>query len=130
MIGSFGDVVFIASANTIRTFSEFTRSSAGRWAKHEILGQKPKSQRVGPGLDTISFTMWFDAAYGLNPRKELDQLVIMERDGIAASLTVGGKGVGVDLWVITSLEQSWEQIDGKGNLLFATAKLMLEEYMQ
>jgi phage protein U len=130
MIGSFGDVVFVAGPTAIRTFTDFTRSSSGRWAKHEILGQKPKSQRIGPGLDSITFSMWFDARYGLDPRKELDALVAMERDGVAASLTIGGKGLGVDLWVITSLEQSWEQVDGQGNILFATANLTLEEYMQ
>lgn len=130
MIGSFGDVVFVAGPTVIRTFTDFTRSSSGRWAKHEILRQKPKSQRIGPGLDSVTFSMWFDARYGLDPRKELDALVAMERDGVAASLTIGGKGLGVDLWVITSLEQSWEQVDGRGNILFATANLTLEEYMQ
>nr|WP_240479661.1 phage tail protein [Paenibacillus wynnii] len=37
--------------------------------KHDIIGQKPKTQWLGPGLDTITFTMWFDARYGLNPEK-------------------------------------------------------------
>lgn len=130
MIGSFGDVVFTTNPKTLRTFTDFNRSSQSRWASHDILGRKPKTQRIGPGLDTVSFTMWFDSRYGLDPRKELDTLVIMERDGIAASLTIGDKGLGVDLWIITSLEQTWDQIDSRGNILFATANLTLEEYMQ
>lgn len=129
-IGSLGPIVFVVSPEAIRTFDEFTRSSAGRWAKHEVLGKKPLSQWIGPGLDTISFTMWFDVARRLNPRKELDRLVELERKGKAMPLIVGGKAVGVGLWTITSLEQSWKRIDGRGNILFATANISLEEYVK
>ncbi|MCY7486423.1 phage tail protein [Paenibacillus alvei] len=129
-IGSLGPVVFVVSPEAIRTFDEFTRSSAGRWAKHEVLGKKPLSQWIGPGLDTISFTMWFDVQRRLNPRKELDRLVELDRKGKAMPLIVGGKAVGVGLWTITSLEQSWKTIDGKGNILFATANISLEEYVK
>lgn len=90
-IGNLGPIVFVVSPEAIRTFQEFTRASAGRWAKHEIIGQKPKTQFLGPGLDTISFTMWFDARYGLNPRKELDKLTEIDRAGKALPLIVGKK---------------------------------------
>ncbi|GKS14796.1 hypothetical protein YDYSY3_57960 [Paenibacillus chitinolyticus] len=129
MIGALGDIVFIATAETLRTFDEFKRSSASRWGKHEILGKKPKTQWVGPGLDTISFSMRFDVRYGVNPRVELDKFVAIERDGKALPLTIGGKGLGVGLWIITSLEQSWGTIDNRGNVLTATANISLEEYV-
>lgn len=128
-IGALGDIVFIATAETIRTFSDFNRSSASRWAAHEVLGKKPKSQWIGPGLDTISFTMRFDVRYGINPRKELDRLTDLERSGKAMPLTIGGKGVGVALWVIKSLDQSWDTIDSRGNILTGTANISLEEYV-
>lgn len=128
-IGSLGPVVFVVGPEAIRTFAELSRSSAGRWANHEILGKKPISQFIGPGLDTVSFTMRFDVRYRINPRKELSKLVDLERAGKAMSLIVGGEGLGVNKWKITSLEQSWEEIDGKGNLLKATATITLEEYV-
>ncbi|GKS13304.1 phage tail protein [Paenibacillus chitinolyticus] len=129
MIGTLGDIVFIATADTIRTFDDFKRSSSSRWAKHEILGKKARTQWIGPGLDTISFTMRFDLRYGINPRKELDKLVETERSGKAMSLTIGGKGLGVAFWVITSLEQSWDKVDNRGNILLASASVSLEEYV-
>lgn len=129
MIGALGDIVFIATAETLRTFTDFKRSSASRWGKHEILAKKPKTQWVGPGLDTISFTMRFDVRYGINPRKELDKLVATEREGKALPLTIGGKGLGVGLWIITSLEQSWDTVDSRGNILTGTANISLEEYV-
>ncbi|MGO4376422.1 phage tail protein, partial [Paenibacillus sp. MCAF20] len=100
-LGSFGSIVFVVSAEELRTFDDFNRSSASRWAKHDVIGSRPLTQYIGQGLDTITFTMRFDAAYGLNPRKEMDALRNMERDAKAYALTIGGKGFGTGLWIIT-----------------------------
>lgn len=130
MIGSLGPVVFEVSADLLRTLSEFTRNSAGRYARHEVLGKKPLTQFIGPGLDTVSFSVRFDARLGINPRKELDQLTELDRKGKAVPLMIGDKGVGVGLWVITGLEQTWDEIDAKGNVLAATVNITLEEYVK
>ncbi|MDF9845528.1 MULTISPECIES: phage tail protein [unclassified Paenibacillus] len=129
-IGSLGTVVFVVSPEATRTFQDFSRNVASRYAKHEILGQKPKTQWLGPGLDTISFTMWLDARHGLNPRKELDRLIELERAGKALPLIVGKKGIGTGLWIITGLSQVWKRIDNSGNVLFATVNVSLEEYVK
>ncbi|KGE20694.1 phage tail protein [Paenibacillus wynnii] len=129
-IGSLGTVVFVVSPEAIRTFQDFSRSSASRFAKHDIIGQKPKTQWLGPGLDTITFTMWFDARYGLNPRKELDKLSILERGGKAIPLVLGKKGLGTGLWIITGLGQAWTDIDNAGNVIRATVSVSLEEYVK
>ncbi|MGG1638235.1 phage tail protein [Paenibacillus sp. NRS-1760] len=130
MIGALGPVVFVASHQTIRTFSDFKRNSTSRWAKHEVIGMKPLTQRIGPGLDTIAFAMIFDAKYGLNPRKELDALTALERSGKPLALTIGGKGVGTGLWIITGLDQQWNIVDAAGNIVKGTAAITLEEYVK
>jgi len=129
MIGALGNVVFVASADTIRTFEDFSRSSAGRWAKHEIIGQKPKSEYIGPDLDTISFKMRFDVMYGMNPRKEMDALLELARSGKAVPLVIGGKGLGVNKWVVKSVDQEWVRVDNRGNVLVGIANVTLEEYV-
>lgn len=128
MIGSFGKVTFFASADTIRTIEDFKRDSAGRWANHDVLGRKPVSQFNGPGLDKIGFKIRFDVRYGMNPRKEMDALLEMERSGQVATLIIGGTPVGVSKWKITSLSQSWTHIDNAGRVLIGEASLSLEEY--
>lgn len=128
-IGSLGSMVFTVTPDTIRTFADFTRTSASRWANHEVLNKKPVSQFIGPGLDTVSFTVHLDVRYGINPRKELDALVELERSGKAIPLIIGGKGIGVNKFKIISLEQPWTEIDNKGNLLKASAVITLEEYV-
>lgn len=130
MIGSFGDIVFEVSDKRIRTFDEFVRTIAGRWVDHEIIGKKPLSQWIGPGLDTISFKMRFDIALGLNPRIETDKLITIEREGKPYTLTIGNKGLGVYKWVITNLEVEYTTIDHKGNILVAEARLELKEWVK
>lgn len=129
MIGSFGDVIFEVSANKIRTFDRFSRSSSGRWAEHEIIEGKPPLEFKGPGLDTINFTMRFDANFGVNPRGEMDKLLIMSRDGQAETLIIGGKALGVDKWVITDVRQNWQTVDNKGNVIVSTVDVALKEYV-
>lgn len=129
MIGALGKVVFSVSRETIKTFDNLTRSNAGRWATHEIISQKPRTERIGPGLDTISFSMQFDVSMGVNPRREMDALVVMEREGKPHALTLGGKGLGTGLWIIKSQNQSFGRIDNRGNLLSGKVDLSLEEYV-
>lgn len=129
MIGSLGSVVFVASADTIRTFEDFSRNTASRWAKHELILQKPKSQYLGPDLDIVKFKVKFDVKYGMDPRTELNALLDLARSGKAIPLVVGGKGMGVNLWVIKSVNQEWNYVDNRGNLLVGTADIELEEYL-
>lgn len=138
-IGSLGsDVVFVVVETgvsnqwqpIVRTIDDFNRSASGRWAQHDIMGKKPKKQYIGPGLDTVSFSVRFSASLGLNPRKELDRLINIEREGKALPLVIGRKPVGVGLWVITSLSQDWERLDNMGNVLDAQVNITLEEYVK
>lgn len=129
LLGSLGDVVFVTSASVIRTFEDFSRSTASRWAKHEILGKKPKTEYIGPDLDTVSFKIRFDIAFGMNPREEMNGLIELARSGKAVPLVIGGKALGVNLWVIKSVKQNWDFIDNRGNVLVGTADIELEEYV-
>jgi hypothetical protein len=129
MIGALGDVVFVVSADTIRTFEDLSRSTASRWAKHEIIGRKPKLEYIGPDTDTISFKMRFDVAYGMNPRKEMEALLELARSGKAVPLVIGGKGLGVNKWVVKSVTQNWVHVDNRGNVLVGVAEVTLEEYV-
>lgn len=129
LIGTFGPIVFVVSDEAIKTFNSFTRNEQGRWAKHDVVGKKPIADFIGPDLGTITFNMRFDVSYGMNPRKEMDQLVAMVRDGKVYPLIIGGKGIGVYKWSLQSVSQSWQYIDNKGNLLIAEATVSLEEYV-
>lgn len=53
----------------------------------------------------------------------------MARDGHANSLVIGGRGLGSDKWVVTSVSQVWEAILNKGELLSGIIDIALEEYI-
>jgi phage protein U len=113
----------------MRTFDDFSRESSDRWAEHETIKQKPPSEFLGPGLDTISFTMRFDVRFGMNPRVEMEKLLIMSRNGQVETLIIGGKGLGVYKWYITSLKQKWQIVDNRGNVLIGVLDVTLKEYV-
>ncbi|TEB13357.1 phage tail protein [Pelotomaculum propionicicum] len=122
-------MIFEVSAEKIRTFDEFSRSASGRWATHEIIRQKPVSEFIGPALDEISFKMRFDVRFGVNPKEEMDKLLIMCRSGVAETLIIGGLALGVDKWVIKSVTQNWLHFDGAGRCIVGVADVTLEEYV-
>ncbi|KHF33395.1 phage tail protein [Paenibacillus sp. USDA918EY] len=128
-VGVLGDIVFIVTSYKVRTFESLTRTSNDRWANNDIIHKKPRSQFLGPGLDTFDLTVRVDARLGLNPRAEVDKLVKYSREGKVMKFTVGGKGMGVDRVKIISLTQNWERLDNRGNLISATYSLTLEEYV-
>ncbi|GIO08019.1 hypothetical protein J31TS6_40470 [Brevibacillus reuszeri] len=130
LIGSFGDIIFEVSAEKIRTFDDFSRSASSRWTTHEIIGRKPVSEFGGPGLDSISFKMRFDIRYGMNPKAEMDRLLILCRDGRAETLIIGGTAYGMYKWVIKTVKQGLKQFDGSGNVLVGDVDVSLEEYMR
>lgn len=128
-LGSFGDLVFEVSTEKVRTFSDFKRTNSERWASHEIIVEKPKSEFIGPGLDGITFTMRFDVNFGVNPRQEMDRLVDMSRNGEVHYLIIGGKGLGEGMWKIKTLGQEWTVVDNMGNVLSSKIDVTLEEYV-
>jgi hypothetical protein len=128
MIGSFGEINFLVSHDKIRTFEDFQRSIAGRWAEHNVIGKKPLSQFIGPGLDIIKFKMTFSIYLGVDPRLELDRLVTIERSGKPYTLTIGSKALGTYKWAISSLEEAFKTIDNQGNILSAEVQIELKEY--
>ncbi|MFD0710643.1 phage tail protein [Paenibacillus sp. GCM10027626] len=128
MIGSFGKLIFLASAKKIRTFDNFKRSTTARWALHDIHLHTPKSEFLGPGQTEISFTMRFDVRYLMNPRKELSSLMLMCDRGTVESLIIGGRPLSTNKWYIESVGETWDYFDGQGRLLVGGADVTMKEY--
>lgn len=130
MIGTFGDIVFVASADLIRTIDNFQRTTAARWAVHDVHQHAPQAEYLGPGQDSITFEMRFDVRYGMRPLEEMDRLLEKCRSGQAETLIVGGKSPGVDRWYIESTVQKWQTVDNHGNVLIGVVSVTLKEYVQ
>lgn len=130
MIGALGDIIFKVSAENVNTFQDLVRNSSGRWAYHAIHMQKPKSEFLGPELDTITFTMQFDVNLGRNPRYEMEKVMILSRTGEAVTLVIGGDALGYYRWTVESVEQQYKNISSKGKVLSGAISVTLKEYIK
>lgn len=129
MIGAWGDLIFEASFDKIRTFDEFSRNESGRWAKHDLYMQKPKSEFLGPDLGDISFKMTFNVMHGVNPIAELDKLIRYVRSGQVHTLVINKKRYGMGKYKIKSVSQQMTHFDKSGAVLLGTASVTMEEYL-
>lgn len=129
MIGTFGKRVFETSDKRILTFIGFTRNTAARFAYHEIIGKKTLTEYVGPGLDTISFTINLNARFGVNVRNEMNEWVLMATKGEAYPLIIGNRALGTDLWIVQGVGQAWNTVLNQGELISGALDITLEEYI-
>lgn len=130
MIGYFGpDIIFETSDSRILTFADFKRDIASRWGSHELIGVKPKIEFIGPGLDSITFTVNLNGNNGVRPRTEMDLWLAKARDGVAETFVVGDKPLGVDKWVVKSVSQVWGAIFNRGEVFSGKVDVTLEEYI-
>ncbi|MER1986571.1 MAG: phage tail protein [Solibacillus sp.] len=129
MIGTWGSIVFEVSEKKVYTFSDFQRDEFSRWAKHDVLNQKPLPEFLGPDLGKITFSMKFSASLGVNPIKEFDRFVRMVRNGEAHTLVIGGKRYGVHKWYMPNTSQLMNYWDNKGHVLSGDLKVTMEEYV-
>lgn len=129
MIGAWGPLVFEASFDRIRTFDSFSRSESGRWAKHDLYLQKPRSEFLGPELGEISFNMTFNAMHGVNPITELDKLIRYVRSGQVHTLVINNKRYGLGKYAITSVSEQMTHFDKNGAVLLGSANVTMEEYL-
>nr|DAH03542.1 MAG TPA: hypothetical protein [Caudoviricetes sp.] len=129
-IGYFGSLItFRTSDKKILNFLDFNQTVTGRWADHEIIGKKPKSEFLGPGLRQLSFKIELNAMNGVKPRKIIGQIESAVEKGTVAYMAIGGKKVGKYKWRITKLDESWDYILNKGEVVKATTTWTLEEYV-
>lgn len=130
MIGTFGKVVFSVSSDHVKTFDEFEKSGSAVWDSQEVIGGKPKQKFKGTELETISFSMFLDIFKGVKPRENIELLNEMRDKGKTEFLIIGGKPIGKHKWYISSMSESWTNIDNKGRLLQAKVSVTLKEFVR
>lgn len=113
----------------VLTFNNLSQRVSGRYGTHNIIGNKPKMEFLGPELRTLSFDIILSATHGVRPRKTLEKIEKAIETGEAYTFTLGGSKVGKNKWVITDVSEAWNTIFNKGELVEATLSLSLKEYV-
>ncbi len=129
-IGSLGYIVFTVSSMKVLTFKEYKRNTKARTASHEIIGQKPVTEFLGPAGEEISFTMDFLAGLGVDPAGQADKLRTMCENGETAYFMLGNECVGANKWLVTSVGESADVIDDNGRIINSRVDVTLQEYVE
>lgn len=127
MVGYLGNIVFSTSSERIFSFRGMKSSVSASWGEHKRMGEKSQWEFLGPNAGKISFEIVLDKNFGVDPRKEIEELASYAENGTVNTLVIGGKKVG-SKWRITNLSSSWDSITSNGSLIKATASITLEEY--
>lgn len=127
-IGTFGAVVFETSTDLVRTFKDMTRDTNVRLANHDIIGKKPVIEWIGPGTDTIKFSMQFNSILGVEPSDEEKKLRDMAQTGKVAHIIVGGEPISDYKFIIESISSSGRIYDRDGNLIKSMVDITVKEY--
>lgn len=127
-IGTFGNVVFETSNDLVRTFKDMTRDTNVRLASHDIIGKKPVIEWIGPGTDTIKFSMQFNSILGVEPKDEEKKLRDMAQTGKVAHIIVGGEPISDYKFIIESINSSGRIYDRDGNLIKSMVDITVKEY--
>jgi phage protein U len=129
LIGYFGkEIIFETSEKKTMTFNGLSIDVASRYAKHDVIMQKPKTEFLGPDLDTITFSVKLNGSFGVKPRAEMEKWALLARNGTAETFVVGGKPLGSDKWIVKSVSQAWDTIFNGGELYSGNIDVTLEEY--
>lgn len=128
-LGSFGSIVFEVSSRHVLTFKDYKRETRARYASHEIIGQKPRLEYLGPDGDEISFAMQFRADRGVNPAGEADRVRRMCATGETNYFVLGGVVIGENPWVIVSVGENEAVIDNMGRIIQNKIDVTLKEYV-
>jgi hypothetical protein len=129
-IASFSKKVFSVSGNKIYTFSGLQYSSSYATEDQDVEGKKPSTYKKGPGLNTMDFSVKLDAAFKINPKKEINDWESIKDTGIPYVFILGNKSFGKNKWLLVDVSASDMNIDNVGNILSANLSLKFTEYVR
>lgn len=129
MVGKWGkDVKFLVKDKKVLSFTNMKRKASARWATHNIIGKRAKTEFLGPGMDEIAMDIILNAELGVKPRKVMKKIRTASEKGETNYLYIGGKKVCVNKMAITDISEAWERIWNRGELVKATVSVTFSEY--
>jgi len=129
LIGSFGDLVFSVSGDFTQTYNQIVEQSEGRWAVHELIGQSPLSEFLGPGQDMLTLEIIFSATLGVDPDESYNILRQLTNSGEVFPLILNGVPLNNAIWYVESINSTstdFNPIDGK--ITWRECTVVFKEY--
>nr|DAI37036.1 MAG TPA: hypothetical protein [Caudoviricetes sp.] len=128
-VGSWGKVIrFQVSGNRILTFQNgMSRTSPIQFEEHNVLYGAPRLQFIGPGTETVRFTMELNAMLCRKPVRVEDEIRKAMQRGEYYPLIVGGRCI-LKNALITSMSTSYEIVTISGKIMSLKIDIEMSEY--
>ena len=125
IVGGFGDMIFEASSEVVRTWNSLRRSRSAKFQTHEVTEGKQRLQYIGLELDSVNLDIVLDAKF-VDPEAELAALDAMLDAARPRVLILGDTVMGS--YVLESYTDTRKHTDGRGRILWSEVALQLKEY--
>lgn len=129
-VGNLGELItFSVSPEKVLTFNKFSRNIKSRWATHDVISGKPKSEFIGQGQQSLSFDIYLNVMNGVTPKKVIEEIEKAVEVGTPLTFVVGGRKIGQNQWIIESMSEAWDAVIDQGRLVACSLSLSLLEYV-
>lgn len=132
-VGNFGDISFycktVKNKSKILSFHDLSRSSSATYTEHERNGGKAQLEFGSDGLDELTLTIEADARYRIKPLSVEKKLFERKEKGAAEFFVIGGKRIGENPYVITSISETYKVLHTDGRPIKLSFQLTLKEYV-
>lgn len=129
-IGCWGNITWEVSDDKIKTINNVKWESSATYASHDRHLKDPLLEFTGLPNDTISLSMKFSTACGVNPIEEIVKILDAERAAEAHYLIIGPKAYGKNKWVITKSSKALQRFNNYGELLEASVDVTFQAYTE
>lgn len=129
-IAVFKNKTFQVNSKKVYTFDGLTWGGDIQSEAQDKLNSKPSTYIKGNGLKNMSFEIPLKASLSMNVRKEIEDWEAIRDSLQSAIFMLGVKPLGVNKWLLKSVNISDAIIDNKGNISEANLKLDFEEYIR
>lgn len=127
-VGNLGNIPFLVSSSYMLTFDNYGRSGTGRWAKHDLVGQKPIYEFLGPDVEKITMNISLHTSMNVSIGNILEKLRDMRDTGKAVPLIIGFSPVGQNLWIVESIGETVPLWGKWGTMVSCYVDITLAEY--
>lgn len=104
-------------------------STGSDWAAHELIGEKARSQWVGPKLRSYTFDILLRAQDGVAPRSTLEYFQRIAESDRVDWFVVGGKPLSPHPFRLVSITDEWDAVLNDGVMISCKVGMTIEEYL-
>ena len=131
-VGHFGDIQFYTTMTNgspdILSFSDASWSSSANYEEHKRNGKKPVLEYTGNNADEFNMNIYISAFLMQSPMMIVEELRDYCLHGKAYPLTLGGKRVGDNKFIITNISNDMKMFSKNGKPLMVSTTVTFKEY--